>query len=260
VKHNERAMAEANNSYQNRYLYNEIVDQILQMIAGGELQVGDKLPPERKLAQSFHVSRNCIRQAIQTLAEKRVLESRRGDGTYVCAPDQTVVVNSFALAIQAQKELLREIMEFRLLMEPQIAFLAAKRITKNELDRLKIMVCDQQRKILAGEQDMELDAAFHRQLAESARNRVFVETVKTIESILNETRSEFLQSDTRRATSIQAHLKIIDALEKADSDMALQAMREHLVTVGKAIFGEQERGSGQWSMVSGKWRVLGGEW
>jgi len=87
-----------------------------------------------------------------------------------------------------------------------------------------------------------------------------METVKPIESILNETRSEFLQSDTRRATSIQAHLKIIDALERGDPEMALQGMREHLVAVGKAIFGEQERGSGQWSMISGKWRVLGGEW
>jgi GntR family transcriptional regulator, transcriptional repressor for pyruvate dehydrogenase complex len=238
-------MTGVNLSGPQKYLYSEIVDQIQRMIAAGELTVGDRLPPERTLAQTFRVSRNCIRQAIQALAEKQILESRRGDGTYVCAPDRAVLIDSFASAIQAQKELLREIMEFRLLMEPQIAFLAAKHIGKDELDRLKIMVCDQQRKILAGEQDLELDAAFHLQLAESSRNRVIMKMVKTIETILNESRSEFLQSDTRRAKSILAHLKIIDALEKKDPEMAQQAMRDHLVTVGRTIFGEETEGSGQ---------------
>jgi GntR family transcriptional regulator, transcriptional repressor for pyruvate dehydrogenase complex len=227
-----------NNSCPRKYLYNEIVDQIQRMISKGELKVGDRLPPERALAQSFRVSRNCIRQAIQALAEKRILESRQGDGTYVCTPDQTTLISSFALAIQVQRELLHEIMEFRLLLEPQIAVLAARHITQDELDRLKILVCDQQRQILAGDQDAELDAAFHLQLAESSRNRVVLEVIKTMGGILNESRSEFLQSDIRRQSSILGHLKIIDALEKRDSEMALRAMREHLMTVGKAIFGE----------------------
>jgi GntR family transcriptional regulator, transcriptional repressor for pyruvate dehydrogenase complex len=238
-------MSGMNSSCPRKYLYNEIVDQIQHMIAKGEVKVGDRLPPERALAQAFRVSRNCIRQAIQALAEKHILESRQGDGTYVCAPDQTALISSFALAIQAQKELLHEIMEFRLLMEPQIAFLAAKHITKGELDRLKIIVCDQQRKILANEQDMELDAAFHLQLAESSRNRVILEVIKTMEGILNESRSEFLQSDIRRQSSILAHLKIIDALEKGDPEMARQAMREHLMTVGRVIFGEHEDEGGE---------------
>jgi len=231
-------MPEMNNSCPRKYLYNEIVDQIQRMISKGELKVGDRLPPERALAQSFRVSRNCIRQAIQALAEKRILESRQGDGTYVCTPDQTTLISSFALAIQVQRELLHEIMEFRLLLEPQIAVLAARHITQDELDRLKILVCDQQRQILAGDQDAELDAAFHLQLAESSRNRVVLEVIKTMGGILNESRSEFLQSDIRRQSSILGHLKIIDALEKRDSEMALRAMREHLMTVGKAIFGE----------------------
>jgi len=214
------------------------------MIARGELKVGDRLPPERTLARTFRVSRNCIRQAIQALAEKRILESRQGDGTYVCAPDQAVLIRSFAMAIQAQKDLLREIMEFRELMEPQMAFLAARHIGKDEINRLKIIVCDQQRIMLAGKHDIELDIAFHHQLAESSRNRIIFEVIKTMQGILNESRSEFLQSDTRLQSSIIGHLKIIDALEKGDPDLAREAMREHLQTVERTIFGERDEGSG----------------
>ena len=126
-----------------KYLYSEIVRQIEEMIRKGELKVGDKIPPERTLAATFRVSRNCIRQAVQALSQKQILESRQGDGTYVCAPDRSALVSSFAVAIQAQKDMLGDIMEFRLLMEPQIASLAARNITTEELDRLKIIVCDQ---------------------------------------------------------------------------------------------------------------------
>jgi GntR family transcriptional repressor for pyruvate dehydrogenase complex len=233
-------MDESDVSGRSKYLYNEIVGQIEQMIQRGELKAGDRLPPERSLARTFRVSRNCIRQAIQALSAKTILESRRGDGTYVCAADQGLLVSSFAQAIQTQKELLKDIIEFRLLLEPQIAHLAAKNITREELDHLKVIVCDQERKNLAGQEDAELDAAFHLQLAEASKNRIIHQVVNTMNDILNESRCEFLQSDSRRKTSVIGHLKIIDALEAGDPEGAFRAMREHLLTVERTIFGSND--------------------
>jgi GntR family transcriptional regulator, transcriptional repressor for pyruvate dehydrogenase complex len=230
-------MDESGVSGRSKYLYSEIVGQIEQMIQRGELKIGDRLPPERSLARTFRVSRNCIRQAIQALSAKTILESRRGAGTYVCAADQGLLVSSFAQAIQTQKDLIKDIIEFRLLMEPQIAYLAAKNITREELDRLKVIVCDQERKNLAGQEDAELDAAFHLRLAEASKNRIINQVVSTMNEILNESRSEFLQSDRRRRSSVVGHLKIIDALEAGDPERAFQAMREHLLAVERSIFG-----------------------
>ena len=68
-----------------KYLYNEVVERILEMIRRGELKEGLRIPSERSLALSFGVSRNCIRQAIQTLSERHILEGHRGDGP-MCAP------------------------------------------------------------------------------------------------------------------------------------------------------------------------------
>ncbi len=225
-----------------KYRYNEIVQQIKDMIRRGELKVGEKIPPERELAGIFKVSRNCIRQAIQTLSERKVLESRQGDGTYVCALDESALLDSFGLAIQAQKELIREILEFRLLLEPQIASLAARHITPEELDRLKIIVCDQERKILAGSEDSQLDAAFHLGLATASKNRVIKQVMDTVDGILNESRSGPLWTDTRRRASIIGHLRVIDALENRDPDMAFTAMRDHLAAVAEIVLGDAEKG------------------
>lgn len=225
-----------------KYLYSQVVERIKEMIRSGEFRAGERLPPERALAETFHVSRNCLRQAIQALAERRVLQSRRGAGTYVCAPDDSPLVDSIALAIQARKSLIREILEFRVMMEPPVAALAARNITREELDRLKVIVCDQERRILAGAEDAELDASFHFVLAEAARNRVVMRVVGTLDEILDESRSQPFWSDTRRKASILGHLKIIDALEAGDPDAAAAAMREHLRSVEQIVLGSGEPG------------------
>ncbi len=151
------------------------------------------------------------------------------------AADESVLIDSFALAIQAQKDLIREILEFRLLMEPQIAALAARNITREELDRLKVIVCDQERRILAGAEDSELDSAFHQGLAGASKNRIVRQVMDTVNGILDESRAGSLWSEARRRASVVGHLRIIDALEARDPDMAFAAMREHVSSVERIL-------------------------
>ncbi|NLI82415.1 MAG: FadR family transcriptional regulator [Deltaproteobacteria bacterium] len=224
-----------------RHLYKDIVEAIWTMIGSGQLKVGDKLPPERVLAKRFKVSRNCVRQAVQALSERKVLESRQGDGTYVCAVDESFLEEPFVLAFQLEREFLQDILEFRRLMEPQVAALAADRIDRDQLDRLKVIVCDQQRKILAREDDTPLDAAFHTGLAHASGNRVVLRVMDILNDIFDESRSESLQSEMRRKASVVGHLKVIDALEKRDPGAAHEAMQEHLAEIEGIILEGMER-------------------
>ncbi len=219
-----------------KYLYENVVERIEDMIAHGEIRAGEKLPPERTLAESCRVSRNCVRQAIQALSHKGILESRQGDGTYVCEPDSTILADTLAAAILAHRDILHEVMELRLVIEPQIASLAARRINPEQLTRLKVIACDQQRKLLAGEEDEHLDAAFHEELCKSAGNRLIHGVYLTLDSALKESRSKFLQTRHRRQASVEGHLKIIDALEKKNSQEAFIAMKDHLLEVEKMVF------------------------
>lgn len=220
-----------------KYLYNKIVEMLLGMIRRGELEEGKKIPSERSLALLFGVSRNCIRQAIQTLSERQILVGHRGAGTYVRTTDETALIDSFASVLRAKGDLIHEILEFRMLIEPPIASLAARNITREELDRLKIIVCDQERRILAGKEDSELDGAFHLVLAAASKNRIVNQVMDMINGTLGESRSESLWNETRRKASVVGHLKIIDALENRDRDKAFEAMQEHLRSVEKIVLG-----------------------
>jgi GntR family transcriptional repressor for pyruvate dehydrogenase complex len=222
-----------------KYAYTAIVERIRGMIANGELAPGDRLPPERRLAEAFGVSRGSLRQAFQALAERKIIESRQGDGTYLLTTlDAALPGEAIVEAIGKQGSFLHDLLEFRQLLEPQIAALAAKRITPEILDRLKILVCDQQRALTAGREDDAFDVEFHRLLAESADNRVVVQVLAILQSILNQSRSTWLQSRERRYASVTGHLRIIDALEAGDADAAFLAMQAHIAEIERYIFGE----------------------
>jgi GntR family transcriptional regulator, transcriptional repressor for pyruvate dehydrogenase complex len=224
-----------------KYTYTAIIERIGEMIRNGELAPGDRLPPERKLAETFGVSRNSLRQAFQALAERQIIESRQGDGTYLLATiDAAFPGDAIVDAINAQSGFLHDIIEFRRMIEPQIAALAAQRIAPESVDRLKILVCDQQRALMAGREDDSFDTEFHRLLAAGAGNRVIDQVMTTIQSIVNESRSFWLQSSERRQASVEGHLRIIDALEGRQAEAAYLAMKNHIAEIEDHIFGKQQ--------------------
>lgn len=231
-----------------KYTYTVLIERIAAMIRSGELAPGNKFPPERKLAEMFGVSRSSLRQAFQALAERGIIESRQGDGTYLLTPvDAVLSSDAIAEAISEQSGLLHEIVEFRRIVEPQLAALAAKRIAPEELDRMKIVVCDQQRALIAGRAADVYDIEFHQLLAASAGNQVMSKVMFTIRSIVDESRSVWLQSSERRLASVEGHLRIIDALEARDAEAARLAMQQHIAEIEQYIFGEhrQEEQHGQ---------------
>ena len=234
-------MSESDRRESRKQAYTVIVARIGDMIRKGEVRPGDRLPPERRLADMFGVSRASLRQAFQAMAERGVIESRQGDGTYLLTNlDVAFPADAILDAIGEQSGLLESILEFRQLMEPQIAALAARRIPPEGIDRLKILVCDQQRALLTGQEEDTFDAEFHRLLAEYAGNQVISRMMATIQSVINETRSGWLQSDGRRNTSVEGHLRIIDALTVGDEGAAFTAMENHIAEIERHILTDME--------------------
>ena len=224
-----------------KYAYTAIVERIGAMIRGGELAPGDRLPPERKLAEELGVSRTSIRQAFQALAERKIIESRQGDGTYVAEiPEAPFPGDAIIDAINRQSGMLEDVLEFRRLMEPQIAALAAARISSAGLDQLKVVVCDQQRALLAGREDADLDASFHRLLAEYSGNRVINRVMAAVQAVIDESRASWLRGSDRQHLSLEGHLRLIDALESRDARAASLAMERHISEIGTHILGPPE--------------------
>ncbi|MDX9834001.1 MAG: FadR/GntR family transcriptional regulator [Desulfobulbus sp.] len=225
-----------------RYAYTTVVERIRDRIRAGTLAPGDQLPPERQLARELAVSRTSVRQALQALAERGVVVSRQGDGTYVADGLAASFPGDAILdALNRERGVLGDILEFRRLLEPQIAALAAQRIKAENIDRLKVVVCDQQRALLAGREDAELDAEFHRLLAEYAGNRVLVRVMAALRATVDETRAARLRTSGRRSASVEGHLRLIDALEAGDAAAAHGAMERHLAEIGTCLLGKEDQ-------------------
>jgi len=223
-----------------KHRYQQIVEQIQKLIKTGEMQPGDRLPSERKLAETFKVSRNSVREAIRALAEKGVLVSRLGDGTYLAPSDTTLLTETLAKAIGQQKKYIQEIFELRHIIEPQIAALGAIRHTEEQLQELKAIQLDQNRAATQNIDDSEFDREFHRILARSTGNNTLFQVMETITTLLDDTRSQFLRDPMRTNHSIQGHMDIIEAYERRDAHAAKTAMARHITQMQQTVLNGHE--------------------
>lgn len=223
----------------------ELVQAIQEVIETQGLAPGDKLPSERKLAAACNASRNSVREAIRVLTQQGILETRRGDGTYLSAKDQGLQ-GSLEQALSRKQRRDREVFALRRLLEPGVAALAAENATARDIRRLKALVYDQRRKQEANEDDTPLDTAFHLQLGYCTKNSVLVEVLLALHKVLEESRSCDLQNPLRRSMSPHAHNAIIDAIEARDAVEARRAMEQHLQEAEELAFpGVSESGASQ---------------
>ncbi len=207
--------------------HEQIVGKLEKYIADCQFKAGMRIPPERDLAERFQVSRNTVREAIKVLSEKGVLVSRLGAGTFV-AEGALACLN---YGIVRHYERLGEIFELRNILEPQIARLAAKRITTEQIRSLKDIVNQQKENLDDSEIQAKLDDQFHALVVEASGNSVLREFYGALHEALSESRSQELQSYKRNVLSIKYHGRLIAALERHVESTAADIMREHVQQV-----------------------------
>lgn len=219
-----------------RHRHDEIIQMIENLIRSGELRPGDRLPAERHLAESCGVSRNTIREAIKVMTEKGVVVSRRGAGTYVAEGALACIIDSVA----RKRKRLQEVFELRKILEPQIAALAAQRITAPDLTELENVIWHQRKAVEHGHDQVELDERFHHLIAKAARNSLLADVYETLHEVLAESRVRELQNVERSRLSLSHHEKIARALHEHAPERAAEMMRQHMEQVEKKL---QDKGT-----------------
>ena len=215
-------------------LYQGIVAQIESLLERGELRPGDQLPPERSLAEQFQVSRASVREALRTLELLGIVETRAGGGTFVrrATPED---MSRPLTALISRGHTAGDVIEVRGLIEPALAALAAARIVPAELAELREILALQEAKVAAGEPYAEEDARFHELIGHAARNELLVTMLAVIWDVLRSSREEWLQTNQRAETSLEAHRRILAALERRDPVAARAEAAEHIREVGEGI-------------------------
>jgi GntR family transcriptional repressor for pyruvate dehydrogenase complex len=194
-------------------IYEEIVRQVKQLIAEGRLKSGDRLPPERDLAEKFMVSRTSVREALRALQSRGLIEIRAGEGAFVRDVSVETLIEPLALVILPHREAVGELFEARRLLEPAIAALAARRT------------------------GMLQDTALHAAIANSAHNRAITRIVNALMDLLTQSREESLHMPGRPTRSHQDHRRILAAVQRRDEVAAHRAMLDHLIAVETLVTG-----------------------
>jgi len=210
-------------------LYQQIVQQIEESIDKGELKEGDQLPAERELAQQFGVSRTAVREAVKTLREKGLVEAYAGRGTFITNGSTNSIRNTLDRMIRnGPLEGTVHLAEMREILEPEIAFLAAKRSDQETISAMQesISVMDAAR--MDPEAFIEGDLDFHLALAEAAGNPLILSLIDSIVGLLREQRMRTYYTDGGPERGQYHHKRILEAIEHRDPQGARDAMRAHL--------------------------------
>jgi len=216
-------------------VYKTVADQLQRKIRDGLMKAGDWLPPERELAEMFHVSRSSLRDAIRNLEQLGLLEARHGEGTVVRDPSAESLVNPLATLIANQRELLSDLLEFRRMIEPTLAARAAAYSSPEEITQMAEILGRQKEKVDRGELAIEEDSEFHYAIALAARNGVVLKVLDVFMDLMRESRERSLQVVGRLQKSFLGHVRILSAIRRHDAAGAEAAMRQHLEDVEDII-------------------------
>jgi GntR family transcriptional regulator, transcriptional repressor for pyruvate dehydrogenase complex len=216
-------------------IYEEVVSQIHALIRDGRFKAGDQLPAERELAETFKVSRTSVREALRALETQGLIVSRTGTGNFVADLPVESLIGPLARLLIDEKKALADVFEMRKLIEPHIAALAAERATRNDIAQLKNILAKQTAAVSRGETGVEADAELHFSIGRATRNHALQKLVSGLMEMLSRSREESLQTDERRESSIDAHRRIITAIEKHDTAKARSEMLRHIEQVEETV-------------------------
>lgn len=211
-----------------RTVTQDAIAQIRNLVASGGLMPGQKLPPERRLAEMLGVSRPTLREAIGALTAMGILESQQGSGTYVAKLSAELLTHPLSLILATNGAALQDLFEVRLMLEVGAARWAAIRIGDPDLHRLRELSTEARYQISNVEAFVDLDITFHRVIHVASGNAVLVAVMESISILSKESRMHTARSSDVREGTCEQHHNIYHALEAHDPDAAAEAMRAHL--------------------------------
>ena len=218
--------------------YEKVIEYIKGEILKGELKQGEKLPPERELAEQLGVGRNSVREALRTLSLMGFISSTQGAGNFVSCDIEKNLAESTQMMMLLGATDYRQVSELRQGLESQTVLLCAERITPAQMAELENIVWQ-----LRDEEDLErstmLDKKLHYLIGEAAGNQLIMVMLRamseTIDGFISHMREKMMRDPVYRKRLQDTHQGIVLALQDRNGEMAARMMREHFQVVDSAM-------------------------
>jgi GntR family transcriptional repressor for pyruvate dehydrogenase complex len=228
-------------------LTDEAIEQIKQMILGGELRPGDRLPREAELSAALGLSRNSLREAVRALALINVLDVRQGDGTYVSSLEPGVMLDAVTFVVDVQRDdSLLEFLEVRRLLEPAATSMATTRMDDAEIAGLADLL-DELGPDPTVEDLVANDQEFHRRIALGSGNSVLASLVESFSGPLHRARVwRGLTQESATTRTLDEHRAIQQAMATRRHDVARAWAEVHVAGVEQWLRSvSADRGGGE---------------
>ncbi|MBI1878790.1 MAG: FadR family transcriptional regulator [Chloroflexi bacterium] len=213
-------------------LYEQIITQIQNLVMEGSLRPGDKLPPERELAEQFGVSRTAVREAVKALREKGLVNIQAGRGTFITNDTSEMMRGSLDFIVKVGlSNGVVNLNEVRTLMEPGIAALAAERSSEADVQMMEQAIAAMGAAMNDADAFAEADLEFHLTLARATQNPLIPILLDPIVDQLREHRKRIFLVEGGPQRGQYHHRRILAAIKKRDLEAARIAMCDHLMQV-----------------------------
>jgi GntR family transcriptional regulator, transcriptional repressor for pyruvate dehydrogenase complex len=221
-----------------------LVARILGLVTAGNLEAGDQLPSERKLAETFNVSRPTLREAIRALGVLGVLEIRHGGGVFVSKLGAAELLQPLTFFLTLRSTEVDKLYDARQLIEGDIAARAALRAGTQDIAALEALIGEQEAVTTSPEAYRDIDTAFHQRLAALADNEFLARAAQSLNILGLEFRKIASETPSVISQSITDHRLILAALERRDAEGARAAMIAHMVNVLNSTRASTKAGAG----------------
>jgi GntR family transcriptional repressor for pyruvate dehydrogenase complex len=208
-------------------LTSKLLDTFKQLISEGTLAPGARLPAEREMASNLKVSRGSLRQALKMLEVMGVVSQRVGDGTYLNGAAPGILAEPMEFLILLDGISMEELMDARLIVEPELAARAAARATPELLAELRDSLTRMRQSSNGYAELIEADLRFHRTIFQMADNRVCTVMFSIVHQSLHSL-MEITSQMVKLEHTVRLHTRIYTAIRKRDSAEARARMAAHL--------------------------------
>jgi GntR family transcriptional regulator, transcriptional repressor for pyruvate dehydrogenase complex len=206
----------------------EIARRLLDYFLSGEVEPGERIPSERRLAESLGVGRSLVREALKSLHVLGLLEVRQGDGTYLKRTDSELLPQVIEWGLLLGERPALDLVEARAHLEVVVAGLAAERRDAQAVDDLRGLLTAMRESGDDPARFVEADVGFHLRVAEAAGNVVLNDMLNGVRALLRVWIRRVIEAAGETGPSYADHLPIFEAIERGDKPAAITAMTAHM--------------------------------
>lgn len=192
------------------------------------MRPGDKLPSERELSEQLGAGRSSVREALRALELLGLIETRRGEGTFLKHYRHNRLIDILGFFILRDYKTKKDLIEMRQVLELDAVRMACRRATAKHFEEMERILAAAEERIEQGEIPTEEDYQFHRVICRSSRNSILHRIWAPLVEYSDSVRSESLSREGRARSAVNEHRQIMEAIRAGDEEQAVERMRKHL--------------------------------